>query len=91
MDTTVRQMLSRKPDIFAVAPDDTVFDALRLMSEKNVGAVLVMSESRLEGILSERDYARKVILHGKHSKELAVAEIMSGRGTTAMVVCETTG
>jgi CBS domain-containing protein len=82
MDTTVRQMLSRKPEVFAVAPDDTVFDALRLMSEKNVGAVLVMSESRLEGILSERDYARKVILHGRMSHATAVKEIM-----TTDVVC----
>ncbi len=82
MDTTVRQMLSGKADVFAVTPDDTVFDALRLMAEKNVGAVLVLSGTRLEGILSERDYARKVILHGRMSHATAVREIM-----TTDVVC----
>ncbi len=82
MDTTVRQILSRKPEVFAVKPDDTVYDALRLMAEKNIGAVLVMSESRLAGILSERDYARKVVLHGRMSHATAVRDIM-----TTDVVC----
>ena len=82
MDTTVRQILSRKPEVFAVKPDDTVYDALRLMADKNVGAVLVMSGSGLEGILSERDYARKVVLHGRMSHATAVREIM-----TTGVVC----
>jgi CBS domain-containing protein len=60
----------------------TVYDALKLMAEKNLGAVLVMEGDRLAGILSERDYARKVILHGKSSRDTLVREIMSER-----VVC----
>jgi CBS domain-containing protein len=56
--TTVQQMLRNKADVFAVRPDDTVFDALALMSERNIGSVLVMEGSELRGILTERDYAR---------------------------------
>jgi CBS domain-containing protein len=77
MATTVRQMLQGKPGVYAVGPADTVYDALRLMAEKNIGAVLVREGERLEGILSERDYARKVILLGKTSKETLVSEIMT--------------
>ena len=78
--TTVRQMLAHKPAaVFSVAPDSTVFDALRLMSEKNVGAVIVCEGNRLVGILSERDYARKVALHGKSSKDIPIREIMTSR------------
>ena len=78
--TTVRQMLAHKPAaVFSVAPDSTVFDALRLMSEKNVGAVIVCEGDRLVGILSERDYARKVALHGKSSKDIPIREIMTSR------------
>jgi CBS domain-containing protein len=77
MATTVRQMLQGKPGVHAVGPGDTVYDALRLMAEKNIGAVLVREDDRLVGILSERDYARKVILLGKTSKETLVSEIMT--------------
>ncbi len=63
--------------IWAVKPDTSVFDALQLMADKEIGAVLVMKDEELVGILSERDYARKVALQGKHSKELFVHEIMS--------------
>ncbi len=77
MDTTVRRILSRKPDVFAVKPDDTVYDALRLMAAKNIGAVVVLSDAGLEGILSERDYARKVVLHGRMSHATAVRDIMT--------------
>ena len=77
MTTTVRQMLQGRPVVYSVKPDDTVYDALRLMADKNIGAVLVRSEERLDGILSERDYARKVILLGKTSKETLVSEIMT--------------
>jgi CBS domain-containing protein len=62
-----------------MAPDATVYDALKLMADRNVGAVLVMDTDRLVGILSERDYARKVILHGKSSKDTSVREIMTQR------------
>jgi CBS domain-containing protein len=62
-----------------MAPDAMVYDALKLMADKNVGAVLVMDADRLVGILSERDYARKVILHGKSSKDTPIREIMTQR------------
>ena len=63
---TVQQILDRKGrDLWSVAPDDSVFDAINLMADKGIGAVLVMEGDQLVGILSERDYARKVILRGK--------------------------
>ncbi len=79
----VRDVLEKKgDDIWSVAPDTPVYKALQLMSEKNCGAVLVLDQETLVGILSERDYARKVILKGKSSKNTPVEEIMSQR-----VVC----
>jgi CBS domain-containing protein len=63
--------------IWSVSPDTTVFDALNLMAEKNLGAVLVIEGGKIAGIFSERDYARKVILKGKSSKETPVKEIMT--------------
>ena len=77
MTTLVRHMLAGKPDVHVVDPDDTVLDALRLMAERNIGAVLVISEGALVGILSERDYARKMVLHGKSSHETSVREVMT--------------
>lgn len=75
---TIDSLLNQKPrTIWSVPPDSTVFDAIRLMSEKNVGALLVMQGDRLVGMLSERDYTRKVILRGKSSKTTAVREIIS--------------
>lgn len=80
---TVSQLLQDKGgSIWSVTPETSVFDALKLMAEKNVGALLVMGDGKLRGILSERDYARKVILLGKSSHEIAVREIMSDK-----VVC----
>jgi CBS domain-containing protein len=79
MSATVRDMLRGKSDIYSVEPGDTVYKALRLMADKNIGAVLVRSNEKLEGIFSERDYARKVILLGKMSKETLVSEIMTTR------------
>jgi CBS domain-containing protein len=64
-------------EIFSVSPEATVFDAVSLLSEKNIGAVLVMDGGKLVGLLSERDYTRKVMLRGKRSRETTVAEIMS--------------
>jgi CBS domain-containing protein len=79
MTTTVRQMLRDKPDVFAVRPDDTVFDALALMADRNIGSVLVMDGNELRGIMTERDYARKGILQGRTSKDTRVEEIMTPR------------
>ena len=77
MMTTVRQMLSGKADVYAVTPEDSVYDALTLIAARNIGAVLVVSGTELRGVLSERDYARRVVLHGKMSKETLVGEIMT--------------
>ncbi len=77
---TVSELLQVKGSaVLSVTPESSVFDALRLMAEKNVGALLVMSDGALRGILSERDYARKVILLGKSSHEIAVRDIMSDK------------
>lgn len=75
---TVSQLLDAKgQEVWSVAPDTTVYDALVLMAEKNCGALIVLEEGKLVGIFSERDYARKIILKGKASKDTAVSEIMS--------------
>jgi CBS domain-containing protein len=77
---TLRQILAAKSaPLVAVAPDDAVFFALQTMADHNVGAVLVLDQEQLVGIFSERDYARKVILHGKASKDTRVREIMSDK------------
>jgi CBS domain-containing protein len=78
MAEPVRAILGRKSSaIWGVAPQATVFDAIALMAEKGIGAVLVLADDELVGIVSERDYARKVVLRGKNSRETAVSEIMS--------------
>ena len=75
---TVRQVLeSKNPEVHAVGPDAPVIDALRLMAQKGIGAVLVMEGRQLIGILSERDYARKVVLHERSSASTPVTEIMT--------------
>jgi CBS domain-containing protein len=80
---TVRQLLEAKnAEIFSVAPDAPVIDAIRLMAEKRVGAVLVMEGTRLVGILSERDYARKIVLEGRSSRDTPVRDIMTGEVVT---------
>jgi len=77
---TVRDMLRTKGfEIWSVAPDTSVYDALKLMAEKNIGAVLVMEAGELVGILSERDYARKVALVGKTPAETPARDIMTDR------------
>jgi CBS domain-containing protein len=80
---TVAQVLGRKPQrVLAVAPDATVFEALTMLAEHDVGALVVLDGERLAGIFSERDYARQVALQGKTSRDTRVREIM-----TAKVVC----
>jgi CBS domain-containing protein len=75
---TVRHILQTKgKDIWSVTPETSVYDALRVMAGKNVGALLVMSGEKLAGIFSERDYARKIILKGESSQTTAVKEIMT--------------
>lgn len=75
---TVRDLLQGKPkEIWSIAPDETVYAAIALMAERGIGAVLVCEGERMVGILSERDYARQVILKGKSSKETHVRDIMT--------------
>ncbi|NGY36288.1 CBS domain-containing protein [Flavobacterium sp. XN-5] len=74
---TVNQILSIKGhDVYSIVSTITVYEALKVMGEKNVGAVLVIEDNRLQGILSERDYARKIVLKNKASKDTLVHEIM---------------
>ncbi|MDH3641295.1 MAG: CBS domain-containing protein [Gammaproteobacteria bacterium] len=75
---TVHEVLAHKDNrLRRVHPDDTVYDAIRMMADHEVGALLVMVDDELKGIISERDYARKVILKDKGSKHTSVAEIMT--------------
>ena len=76
---TISEILSHKGNqVWSISPDETVFDAIQLMADKNIGALLVIERERLVGILTERDYTRKVALKGKSSKQTAVKEILSG-------------
>ena len=82
--TNVADILRSKPDktVYRIAPDASVYDALRLMADKNIGAVLVEEQGKIVGILSERDYARKIVLMDRSSKQTAVRDIM-----TSSVMC----
>lgn len=78
----VRHILDTKGDeIWHTTPEDSVLDAIKLMAEKKIGALLVMENENLSGIVSERDYARKVILQGKSSRETPVKDIMTAEVT----------
>ena len=76
---TVRHLLeSKAPEVYAIGPDEPVLEAIKLMAEKRIGALLVIQGGRLVGIVSERDYARKVVLQGRASATTPVRDIMSG-------------
>lgn len=75
----LKQLIEGKPSTVTVGPDDTVFTALNLLAQFDIGALLVVDGGRLVGIFSERDYARKIILKGKASKDTTVREIMSDK------------
>jgi CBS domain-containing protein len=80
MMVMVSQCLQRKGrSVWSIDPDASVYDALKLMAEKDIGALLVLEGDELAGIFSERDYARKVVLKGKSSKETTLREIMTSR------------
>ena len=82
---TVRQLLDGKgADIWSVAPDDSVFEAVQVMSDRDVGALMVLDGSRVAGIISERDYARKIALEGRASRDTKVADIMTTRVVYAL-------
>jgi CBS domain-containing protein len=84
MHTPVSQLLQMKgTQIYAVAPQDSVYEAVRRMSEYGIGALVVLDGDTLAGIVSERDYARKVVLQGRQSKETPVADIMTRTVVTA--------
>ena len=76
-DSVSRVLRQKGQEIFSVAPTTSVFDALAVMAERGVGALLVMEDYRLVGVISERDYARKVILQGRSSRDTAVHDIMT--------------
>ena len=80
MATIISDLLKEKSNqIWSVDPNDTVYHALQLMAEKNIGALLVIENDQVVGIFSERDYARKGILKGKASKDTPVSEMMTTR------------
>jgi len=83
MTTTVNQLLNGKNnEIYSIAPDAFVIDAIRMMNDRKVGALLVMEDNKLVGILSERDYTRKVILNNRSSSETMASEIMTSEVKT---------
>lgn len=80
---TLKQLLEAKGrEVHTITPDAHVIDALKVMADKSVGALIVVEGGRITGVISERDYARKVILHGKSSHELQVRDIMTSKVIT---------
>lgn len=82
MTGTINDILNQKgTNVWTIAPDATVFEAIQMMADKNVGALLVINKEKLVGVISERDYTRKVALKGKASKDTRVREILTERAT----------
>ena len=80
---TVQQILNTKPfQIFSVSTNTSVLDALKLMTERNISALLIMDEELVSGIFTERDYARKIILQGKASKDTSIGDVMTAHPIT---------
>jgi len=80
---TVKQLLDTKQgNIFSVAENTSVFEALKIMTEKNISALMVMEDGQLLGIFTERDYARKIILQGKSSKDTLIKQVMTAQPVT---------
>jgi CBS domain-containing protein len=83
MTETIASILRNKGrEIWSIDPDQTVYDAIAMMADKGIGALLILSEGKLVGVFSERDYARKIILQGRSSKSTRVREIMTGDPVT---------
>jgi len=82
LDTVETVLRRKKASVWSIAPQATVYDALVLMADKEIGSLLVMSGSRLVGLFSERDYARKIALMGRSSKETTVQEVMADEPVT---------
>lgn len=88
VDDRISAILCRKsPEIWSVSPDASVYSAIEMMADKHIGALLVMEYGHLTGIVSERDYARKVILMGRSSRDTFVHEIMSPHPVTVCLDC----
>src|SRR5690349_7823834 len=82
---TVQQILNTKPvQIFSVTENSSVLEALQMMMEKNVSALLILEDDKLQGIFTERDYARKIILYGKSSAETPIKEVMTPNPITIL-------
>lgn len=80
----IKLLLDQKGrDVWSISPDDSVYDAVYVMAEKEVGALMVMEGDRLVGIISERDYARQIILKGRSSRDTPVREIMTSKVVSA--------
>src|SRR5579864_6038929 len=91
LDTVESVLMKKRAGVWSVSPDATVYDALVLMAEKEIGSLLVMSGNRLVGLFSERDYARKIALMGRSSKETTVAEVMADEPVTVTLHDTVTG
>jgi len=82
MKTLMQLLQSKGREVHTITPDARVIDALKLMADRDIGALVVLDNGRLAGILSERDYARKVVLRGKSSEDIPVREIMTSKVVT---------